>query len=177
MSEGWCSIKTVAQRGQITVELAIQIPILLLLLFGVVQFGRVFYTYHSLQKALRGGAGVLSRAANVNYCDIDDATIRDAKNLIVYGNLQGIGTPVVVGLTPDMIQILPERQPSGDTTVTSCFCVQNDPDSCDAAVGGRVPEFVVVRLEEGFPVIMAFPMVTAAPINLQVSVRMPVTGS
>jgi len=36
------------------VELAIQIPLLMVLLFGAVEIGRVFYVYHTLQKALRG---------------------------------------------------------------------------------------------------------------------------
>ena len=79
------------------------------LLFGGVQLARVFYTYHALQKALRGGAGLAARSVSVNYCDTSDVTIADVRNFIVYGNLQGEGQPIVTGLTPDMIQILPER--------------------------------------------------------------------
>jgi len=150
---------------------------MMLLLFGAVRIGRVFYTYHTLQEAFRGGAGVMARAVNVNYCDLNDVAFQDAKNLIVYGNLQGTGTPVVSGLTTDMIQILPERQDSGATSVTSCLCGQNDPDSCDPAGGGRAPDFVVVRFQDGFPMLLSFPFVDLAPLNLRVSVRMPVTGS
>ena len=39
--------------------MAIQIPLMLALLFGAVELGRVFYTYHALNKALRGGAGLV----------------------------------------------------------------------------------------------------------------------
>ena len=150
-------------------------PLLLILLAGGVQFARVFYTYHNLQKALRGGAALLSRASNVNYCDAGDTTIVGAKNLIVYGNLQGIGTQILPGLT-DLIQVLPERQSAASTSVTECMCTTGDVDSCDASGGGRPPDFVVVNLGSGYPLQLPFAYVSLATINLRVSVRMPVTG-
>lgn len=145
------------------------------LLFGAVQIGRVYYMYHTLQKALRGGAGLLSRSVNVDYCNIGDLTLADARNLMVYGNLQGEGTPVVQGLTPDMIQILPERGVADTSGLTECLCTQ-EADSCDASAGGRAPDFVVVNLGSGFPLRVSFPFVNLGTINLKVSVRMPVTG-
>jgi Flp pilus assembly protein TadG len=160
-------------------ELAFQIPLLMLLLFGAVQLGRVFYMYHTLQKALRGGAGLLARSVNVSYCPEDtrlaDPRIVDSLNFIVYGNLQGIGNPVVAGLTTDMIQVLPERNTSG--SLSSCVCSgPGDSDSCDTTVGGRAPDFVVVNLGDGFPLPVPFPFMNLSTITLKVSVRMPVTG-
>lgn len=145
------------------------------LLFGAVEIGRVFYIYHTLHKALRGGAGLIARSTNVDYCSSADLTIADVRNFIVYGNLQGQGTPVVQGLTPDMIQVLPERLLSGSTGVIGCVCTQ-DPDGCNAAEGGRSPDFIVVNLINGFPLAVPFPFVNLGTINLTVSVRMPVTG-
>jgi len=148
------------------------------LLFGGVQLGRVFYVYHTLQKALRGGAGLLARSVNVNYCPEDsrssDPRVVDALNFIVYGNLQGTGTPVVTGLTPDMIQVFPERNTSG--SVTPCGCDAGVADSCDPSNGGRSPDFVVMNLGSGFPLPLPFPFVNLGTITLRVSVRMPVTG-
>lgn len=158
------------------IELALQIPLMLALMFGGVQIGRIFYTYHSLQKVLRGGAGLLARSINVDYCSISDTTLADARNFMVYGNLQGEGSPVVPGLTPDMIQILPERTTAGTANVTSCPCSE-DVDSCDPAGGGRTPDFVVVNLGSGYPLSIPFPFYNMGTINLHVSVRMPVTGS
>jgi len=168
-------IRKANQRGQAVVELAFQIPLMVALLFGGVQIARVFYVYHTLQKALRGGAGMLARSVNVDYCDSADAALADARNFIVFGNLQGEGTPVVQGLTTDMIQILPERGVAAATSVTECLCAQ-DADSCDVSSGGRVPDFVVVNLGSGFPLPVPFPYVNLGTINLRVSVRMPVTG-
>ena len=190
---GWCSISRLFklylfpssrrrginlryQRGQAVVELALQIPLMMTLLFGGVEIGRIFYTYHTLEKALRGGAGLVSRSVNVNYCDSSDLTLTDVRNFIVFGNLQGAGNPVVPGLTPDMIQILPERGATETTAVTECVCTV-DADSCDVTSTGRAPDFVVVRLSDGFPLPVPFAFVNIGTITLRVSVRMPVTGS
>jgi len=149
---------------------------MMVILAGGVQFGRVFYSYHTLQKAVRGGAALLARASNVNYCDAGDPAIVGAKNFIVYGNLQGLGTEIMPGLT-DLIQILPERQGAGSTSVTPCMCGSGDVDSCDVPQGGRAPDFVVVNLGSGYPLQLPFAYVSLGTVNLRVSVRMPVTGS
>src|SRR5262245_6266040 len=120
----------IPERGQAVAELAFQIPLMMLLLFGAFHVARVFYVYHTLQKSLRGGAGLLARSVNVGYCDSGDPALVDARNFMVYGNLQGQGTPVVEGLTPDMIQILPERGLAGSTTVTECLCTE-ETNSCN----------------------------------------------
>ena len=147
------------------------------LLFGAFQLARVFYTYHSLQKALRGGAGLAARSVSVNYCDVSDLTLTDVRNFVVYGNLQGEGVPVVPGLNTDMIQILPERGIPDSTGVTACACTE-DSDSCDVSALGRAPDFVVLNFgPDGFPLQVPFAFVNIGTINLRPSVRMPVTGS
>ena len=161
--------------GQAAAELAFVIPLMMIILFGAFQVARVFYLYHTLQKALRGGAGLLTRASTINYCDAEDAALTDARNFIVFGNLQGSGDPLVRGLTPEMIQVLPERTDAESTVVTECLCTE-EADSCDIAVGGRSADFVVVNLREGFPMEVPFPYLNLATITLRVSVRMPVTG-
>ena len=150
---------------------------MLVLLFGGVEIARVFYMYHTLQKALRGGAGLLSRSVNVNYCD---SCRPDARRCPQFRRLwkpaRRRATRLCPGLTTDMIQILPEREVAGTTGVTECVCTE-DADSCDVTSGGRAPDFVVVNLGSGFPLPMPFPFVNLGTINLKVSVRMPVTGS
>ena len=148
---------------------------IMMILFGAVEIGRLFYTYHALQKALRGGATLLARSVNVEYCNTTDLTMADVRNFIVYGNLQGEGAPVVPGLTVDMIQILPERSVIDSNTVVGCLCTE-DPDGCDSSLGGRAPDFVVLNLGDGFPLALPFPYVSLGTVNLRVSVGMPVTG-
>lgn len=165
-----------SNKGQAVIELAFQIPLMLALLFGCVQIARVFYIYHTLEKAVRGGAGLLSRSNNVDYCNASDPTVTDAKNFMVYGNLQGEGTPIVQGLTPDLIQVIPERQVPDTTGVAICACTEGT-DGCDLTAGGTAPDFVVVNLGNGFPLAVPFPMINLGTFSLRVSVRMPMTGS
>ncbi|MFZ5631240.1 MAG: TadE/TadG family type IV pilus assembly protein [Bacillota bacterium] len=46
------------QRGQAMVELALVLPILLILFMGVIEFGRIFHTYLMITNASREGARV-----------------------------------------------------------------------------------------------------------------------
>lgn len=56
----------VEQRGQAVVEMALVLPLLFLLLFGVTEMGRVGYAYISVNNAARAGA----RTASVGGDDI-----------------------------------------------------------------------------------------------------------
>src|SRR5690348_5087900 len=51
------------QRSQAIVEFAIVAPLLLLLLFGVIDFGRVIYIYGTLNQAVNEGARTAIRAS------------------------------------------------------------------------------------------------------------------
>jgi TadE-like protein len=53
------------QRSQSMVEFAIVAPILLLLLFGIVDFGRIIYIYATLSQAVNEGARVAIRDSPV----------------------------------------------------------------------------------------------------------------
>lgn len=81
------------------VELAIVLPIMLMLFGAAAEFGRFFYEYSSLAKATRVGARYLTTA---QVTAADDAK---AKNIIVYGNAAGTGSPVVPGLTTGNVVI------------------------------------------------------------------------
>ena len=81
------------ERGLQLVELAIVLPIFLLLFAATAEFGRYFYEYSTVAKGARLGARYLtSVSVNAGH----DTT---AKNLVVYGNTAGTGTPILNGLT------------------------------------------------------------------------------
>jgi hypothetical protein len=90
------------ERGVQLAELAIALPIFLLMFGATAEFGRYFYEYSTLAKASRVGARYLSTAAL--RADQDVA----AKNIIVYGNTSGTGDPILTGLTPANISITRE---------------------------------------------------------------------
>lgn len=87
------------QRGLQLVEAAIVVPIFLLLFAATAEFGRYFYEYTTLAKAARVGSRFLTTAPVTSVNDIA------AKNIVVYGNPAGTGTPILPNLAPSHIVI------------------------------------------------------------------------
>lgn len=80
------------QSGVALVELALIIPLLLLLTFITTEFGRAMYEYNAVTKSTRDAVRYLSFQTPGTH-------IAEAQNLMVYGNLAGTGTPLVRGLS------------------------------------------------------------------------------
>lgn len=80
------------QTGVALVEFALVLPLLLLMTFIVVEYSRALYQYNTLTKSVRDAARYLSVQS-------PGAGISQAKNLVVYGNPAGTGTPLAIGLT------------------------------------------------------------------------------
>ncbi|MFN2452771.1 MAG: TadE/TadG family type IV pilus assembly protein [Pyrinomonadaceae bacterium] len=87
------------ERGTQLAELAIVLPVLLLLFGATAEFGRFFYQYTTLAKATRAATRYLVTA---DVSSIEDAY---AKNIAVYGNKEGTGAPVVSGLATGNVTI------------------------------------------------------------------------
>lgn len=81
------------ERGAQLVELAIVLPIFLMLFGAAAEFGRYFYEYTTLDKAARAASRYLATAA------VNATEDGRAKNILVYGNPEGTGAPIVKGLT------------------------------------------------------------------------------
>ena len=97
----WLSRFRRDDRGLQLVEVALVIPIMLLLFGAVAEFGRYFYEYTTAAKAARVGARYLvskSVSSGINY-------EAQAKNLVVFGNIAGTGSPVLDGLSVDNVQV------------------------------------------------------------------------
>ena len=90
------------EEGIQLVELAIVIPILLLMFAAVAEFGRYFYEYTTLAKAARVGARYMS-TKTVKKTTRD--WVLDTKRLVVYGNTAGTGTPVMSGLAIENVDV------------------------------------------------------------------------
>jgi Flp pilus assembly protein TadG len=95
------------------VELAIVLPVLLMLFGAAAEFGRYFYEYTTLAKASRVAVRYLVTARTDGTDDLA------AKNLVVYGNVAGTGNKIISGLDVDNVKIT--RTPANScvpTTVT-----------------------------------------------------------
>src|SRR5688500_11611226 len=80
------------QHGVALVEFALILPLLLLLTFITTEFGRAMYQYNTLAKSVRDSARYLSMQT-------PGTKMTEARNLVVYGNTAGTGTPLALGLT------------------------------------------------------------------------------
>jgi Flp pilus assembly protein TadG len=87
------------ERGAQLVELAIVLPILILLFAATAEFGRYFYEYTTLSKAARVGARYLATAA------VKTAEDTKAKNIVVFGNAAGTGPPILTGLSASNVTV------------------------------------------------------------------------
>lgn len=86
------------QSGVAAVEFALVIIPMLLMVFGITEFGRALYQYNTLAKATRDASRFLSTQAAGSGIDT-------AKNLAVYGNKTVSGNPLVPGLTKNMVVV------------------------------------------------------------------------
>lgn len=87
------------QSGAAAIEFAILIVPLMLMLFGVTEFGRAIYQYNTITKTVRDASRYLSTVA-------PGTGHTEAKNLVVCGTTAGCGTSTLVsGLTTGMVII------------------------------------------------------------------------
>jgi Flp pilus assembly protein TadG len=81
-----------AQRGVALIELALVLPMLIVLTALTTEFGRALHQYNTITKSVRDAARYLSMRS-------PGTGIAQARNLVVYGNTAGTGTPLALGLT------------------------------------------------------------------------------
>lgn len=89
------------ERGVQLVELAIVLPLFMILFAATAEFGRYFYEYTTLSKAARLGARYLVTEK------VDCAHANTARNLVVFGNTGGTGSPILPGLETTHVSVMP----------------------------------------------------------------------
>lgn len=80
------------EQGSALVELALILPFMVTIVFAITEFGRAYYEYNTVAKSVREAARYLS----VRLPGVD---VAKAKNIVVYGNPAGLGSPVARGLS------------------------------------------------------------------------------
>lgn len=107
------------RNGSAAAEMALVIPLLLVIMFGSVELGNYFMNEHSLVKAVRDGARFAARQNFTNYTACSGSpggtVAADATNVVMYGYLSGSSK-----LTPNIT--------APNVTVTT---------SCASTVGGQ----------------------------------------
>ena len=85
------------ERGATLVEFSIAVSVFLMVMFGVIEFGRALWVHNALADAARRGA----RYATLHKSDDVDKV----KNVVVYGDPDGAGQPMVPNLTPENVTV------------------------------------------------------------------------
>ena len=107
-------------RGQSIVELALALPVLLLLLLGTIDLGRVFLDYIELRSAVREGAGYGARMPE----DTNGILVRVNEDGVPAGTSTTVGTAGVCTTTagkPDGVCTITVTANNTFTPVTTSF--------------------------------------------------------
>ena len=90
-------------RGVAAVEFAIVLLPMMLLAFGVVEYGRAIYQYNTVVKAVRDAVRLLAQNSplDADYSNVQTA----ARCLVVYGNTGCTGQTLAPGLAVTHVQI------------------------------------------------------------------------
>lgn len=125
------------QTGVATVEFTIVLPLLLFLILAVAEFGRAFLHYNQLTRAVQDSSRMVATkaargASGTVY--LDPTLVTEAKNLVVYGNVGGTGTPLLPGLTPTNVTIADKT--NGNVSVLVTYTYQ-------PIIGGGLPDLLL----------------------------------
>jgi hypothetical protein len=98
------------ERGNTLLEFSISSLVFLTTLFAVLDFGRMLWAHNAMADAVRQGA----RHAVSNSTTSTTAI----KNMVVYGNVNGTGSPLLDGLTTSHVSIVYDNIGLGRGTAT-----------------------------------------------------------
>jgi hypothetical protein len=161
-------------RGSSLLEAAMLVPVILLLLTGMVQIGRITYTYYTLRKTVYSIARYAGTQQGVNFCDAGDPTITAAINFGLTGTTDASQPVFVTGLTADMFQITAEQFDPVAQTLNACSC---GVPGCDLSQGGTAPDFIVVSMPNGYQEPIRILGFNIDPILLKPQVKVPYGGT
>jgi len=157
------------RSGSAVLETAMWLPILLLLIVGMIQFGKLTYLDYVLSKIVYNAARNLATAQNLNFCDPADTVASAALTSAI--NDPATGEPLIPNLTSDML-VATTQCLDATGVVGSC-----DTGGCDGAAGAQRPDFVTVAITGGYTFPLRIPFVNLDPVLLRPSATAPFGGS
>lgn len=98
------------ERGSTLVEFAIGVTVFVTAMFAVLEFGRALWVHNALSDAARRGA----RYATLNSA----GDIAEVKNVVVYGNPEGTGQPMLNNLSTANVEVTYNSFGLNDGTVS-----------------------------------------------------------
>ena len=111
------------QRGLAIVEMVIVLPVILLLMLMVAEFGRVFYQYGTLNKAVRDGARYAAGTAvfgSTGTVQLNAALVSETQSLVATGSVNGAAS-LLPGLTAQDVTLATAGPGNIQVTATYTF--------------------------------------------------------
>jgi hypothetical protein len=164
---------TAGRRGNVILETAMLMPLIVLLLVGMVEIAKITYTYYTLKKTVYSIATYLSAQQGVNFCDPGDPTIAAAISFGITGTTDNSQPAFVTGLTASMIQVTPEAidPNTGMLSAYGSGCVAAPP------FDGVPPDQIVVSIPNGYTIQPRIPFLPIDAIPLKPEVKVPYGGT
>jgi Flp pilus assembly protein TadG len=134
------------------VEFTLFLPLLLLLLLSLGEFGRMLYQYNVLLQASRdAGRFVASQAWNstLGAVSLSNTLQTQTKNVAVYGVPANTGTAVVSGLTTANVAVAAVGTDHVRVTITYNFCPVIGSGNC----AGSIPGFFGNQIALSIPLV------------------------
>lgn len=158
-------------KGNMILEAALWIPVLVLLVVAMIQFGKITYVYYTLKKITYSAARYISVQQGTDFCNPADANIQAGINFGITD--QSTGQPIINALTADMFTVTTEcADPNNPGALGTC-----DTSGCGGALGAQRPDYVVVSIPSGYQVTFRIPLLNPVPILLTPSVTIPFGGT
>jgi Flp pilus assembly protein TadG len=157
------------RRGNAVLEVAMWMPVIMLLITGMITFGRITYLNYVLQKIVYTAARTLAVSQNLNFCDPADPVAQAVLNNAV--NDPATGSPLVLSLSGDMLVI-----------TTKCYDANGALGTCDVSgctglTGSQRPDFVTVDMPNGYTIPLRIPFIQLDPVLLRPSITVPFGGT
>jgi Flp pilus assembly protein TadG len=121
------------------VEFAISVPVILLLMFGSFEFGRLMIEYSALNDGVRNAVRYVAGAASPTTAGTLltggqwTTLAQQGQNLAVFGNIAGTGAAILPGLTAGQITVTEDTVNRNVTVAASYPYV--------SLFGGNIPTF------------------------------------
>ena len=158
-------------RGSVALETAMFLPVMMLLIVPMIQFGKITYTYYALRNTVYTAARYLAVQKGTNFCDPADPNIVAALNFAVTGTADGSGTPFITNLTPSMLQVSTECVLNG--AVGTC-----NTSGCSISPSlAQQPDYVAVTIPGGYPMTPRIPFITLQSLSLAPRALVPYGGA
>lgn len=107
----------IKQKGTSTVEFAMMVPVLLMLIFMVTELGTMFYRLNTVTKSVQDAARYLSDVTVGQKITLTNAQV---KNLVCFGNTGGTGMPILPDCNNKLV-LTPPVAASGHVTVSANY--------------------------------------------------------